>query len=175
MRPVTPEQIRAGMINMSDKDLEAMSLPGLHETLWDEREFLGWREVNHNTKGYLVFWVGDDVRGLMVRSAESQMPAGKARCACCVTLRSRLPKSAFLSHRKLASRVGAEILWAPTCVRIWRAPRSFGLPLPNQRTILTPRELFGIKPWECASDWRISRTAFLLSTLSVGDPQQQSE
>ena len=67
MRPVTPEQIRAGMINMSDKDLEAMSLPGLHETLWDEREFLGWREVNHNTKGYLVFWVGDDVRGLMVR------------------------------------------------------------------------------------------------------------
>ena len=100
MRPVTPEQIRAGMINMSDKDLEAMSLPGLHETLWDEREFLGWREVNHNTKGYLVFWVGDDVRGLMVRSAESQMPAGKsAMCVLCHTAQPAPQVSLFVAPK----------------------------------------------------------------------------
>jgi hypothetical protein len=100
VRPVTPEQIRAGMINMSDKDLESMSLPGLHETLWDEREFLGWREVNHNTKGYLVFWVGDDVRGLMVRSAESQMPAGKsAMCVLCHTAQPAPQVSLFVAPK----------------------------------------------------------------------------
>jgi len=41
MRPVTPEAIRTSMINMSDTELSVMTLPGLHETLWEEREFFG--------------------------------------------------------------------------------------------------------------------------------------
>ena len=47
------------MINMTEAELDAMTLPGLHETLWDDREFLGWRDATHPTKGYLVFWGGD--------------------------------------------------------------------------------------------------------------------
>ena len=89
MRPVTVDQIRSSMINMSESELEVMNLPGLHETLWEEREFLGWRDVNHNTKGYLVFWVGDTPRGLMVRSAETQMPPG--RSAICALSHTQQP------------------------------------------------------------------------------------
>jgi hypothetical protein len=86
MKPLTREQIVESLVNMSEADFRVMSFPGLHETLWDEREFLGWRDAHHPTKGYLVFWVGDEVRGLMVRSAESPMPPGRsALCALCHT------------------------------------------------------------------------------------------
>jgi hypothetical protein len=100
VRPVTVDDIRRSMINMTEADLESMSIPGLHETLWDEREFLGWRDVNHNTKGYLVFWVGDSPRGFMVRSAESQMPAGKsAICVLCHTAQPAPQVSLFTAPK----------------------------------------------------------------------------
>ena len=100
MRPVTVDQIRSSMINMSESELEVMNLPGLHETLWEEREFLGWRDVNHNTKGYLVFWVGDTPRGLMVRSAETHMPPGRsAICALCHTQQPAPQVSLFVAPK----------------------------------------------------------------------------
>jgi hypothetical protein len=71
---------------MSEPDLAVMTIPGLHETVWEEREFLGWRDAHHNTKGYLVFWAGEELRGLMVRAAASPMPPGRsAICALCHT------------------------------------------------------------------------------------------
>jgi len=51
MRPTTPDMISQSMVNMTEADLRLMTLPGLHETVWDEREFLGWRDVHHSTKG----------------------------------------------------------------------------------------------------------------------------
>jgi hypothetical protein len=86
MKPVTREDIATSLVNMSPADIAVMSFPGLHETLWDEREFLGWRDAHHPRRGYLVFWVGQSVRGIMVTAAPSAMPAGKAAmCALCHT------------------------------------------------------------------------------------------
>lgn len=100
MKPLTREQIVASLVNMTEADLRVMSFPGLHETLWDEREFLGWRDAHHPTKGYLVFWVGDEVRGLMVRSAESSMPAGRsALCALCHTQQPAPQVSLFVAPK----------------------------------------------------------------------------
>jgi hypothetical protein len=45
VRPVTAAEIAPSMINMTEAELDAMTLPGLHETLWDDREFLGWRDA----------------------------------------------------------------------------------------------------------------------------------
>lgn len=100
MKPLTREQIVASLVNMSEADLRVMSFPGLHETLWDEREFLGWRDAHHPTKGYVVFWVGDEPRGLMVRSAESSMPAGRsALCALCHTQQPAPQVSLFVAPK----------------------------------------------------------------------------
>jgi hypothetical protein len=80
--------------------MRLMSLPGLHETLWEEREFLGWRDANHATRGYLVFWVGDLPRGLMVRSAETPMPSGRsALCALCHTQQPAPQVSLFVAPK----------------------------------------------------------------------------
>lgn len=100
MRPVTKADIASCMANMSDSDLAVMTFPGLHETLWEEREFLGWRDVHHNTKGYLVFWIGDGLRGLMVRAAETQMPPGRsAICALCHTQQPAPQVSMFVAPK----------------------------------------------------------------------------
>jgi hypothetical protein len=85
---------------MTVDEIRSMSIPGLHETLWDEREFLGWRDVNHKTRGYLVFWVGSELRGLMVRAAETPMPAGRsALCALCHTHQPAPQVSLFVAPK----------------------------------------------------------------------------
>ena len=100
MRPVTKADIASCMINMSDTEIGVMTFPGLHETLWDEREFLGWRDVHHKTKGYLVFWIGDQLRGLVVRAAQTQMPPGRsAICALCHTQQPAPQVSLFVAPK----------------------------------------------------------------------------
>lgn len=86
MRPLTPEDIRASLINVPDGDRDEIILPGLHETVWEEREFLGWRDPTHPTRGYIVFWSGQHPTGVTVRAAQSAMPAGRpALCSLCHT------------------------------------------------------------------------------------------
>lgn len=100
MRPAEKDTIAACFVNMTEAELQAMSMPGLHETLWEEREFLGWRDVNHNTRGYLVFWVGEELRGLMVRAAETAMPAGRsAVCVLCHTQQPAPQVSLFVAPK----------------------------------------------------------------------------
>lgn len=100
MRPVTEAEIRNSLINMADDEIEAMSIPGLHETIWGEREFLGWRDVQHSRRGYLVFWAGDQLRGIMVRAAETPMPPGRsALCALCHTQQPAPQVSLFVAPK----------------------------------------------------------------------------
>jgi hypothetical protein len=131
MQPVTTEDIRSCLINMSDDEIRAMSVPGLHETLWGEREFLGWRDVNHRTRGYLVFWVGQELRGLMVRAAQTAMPAGRsALCALCHTHQPAPQVSLFVAPKagdagRRGNTVGTYLcadLSCSTIIRITPAP-----------------------------------------------------
>jgi len=116
---------------MSDDEIQSMSLPGLHETLWSEREFLGWRDVNHKTRGYLVFWVGGNLRGLMVRAAETAMPPGQsALCALCHTHQPAPQVSLFVAPKageagRKGNTVGTYLcsdLSCSTIIRITPAP-----------------------------------------------------
>lgn len=100
MQPVEKDDITSCFVNMTEAQLESMTFPGLHETLWAEREFLGWRDASHPTRGYLVFWVGETLRGLMVRAAETPMPAGRsAVCVLCHTQQPAPQVSLFVSPK----------------------------------------------------------------------------
>ena len=59
MKPLSPEEIRDSFVNASPADLERMALPGLHEVIWADREFLGWRDPQSPQRGYLVHWVDE--------------------------------------------------------------------------------------------------------------------
>ena len=86
MKPLTEEDIRGAFVNATPEQLERLPLPGLHETIWEDREFLGWRDAQAAHLGYLVHWDDAEERavGIVVRAASGSMRAGiAAMCSFC--------------------------------------------------------------------------------------------
>ncbi|WP_072313244.1 FBP domain-containing protein [Agrococcus sp. Marseille-P2731] len=84
MRDVTETELRSCFVNATRSELEQLPMPGLHETIWAEREFLGWRDPRFRRLGYLVHWRGDELVGLVVRGAPGGMRPGiAAMCSLC--------------------------------------------------------------------------------------------
>jgi hypothetical protein len=73
MKPMTELQIRASMVNAVPGEAERMPLPGLHEVVWADREYLGWRDPGSALRGYLVYWRGDEPIGISLRASEVRM------------------------------------------------------------------------------------------------------
>ena len=86
MKPLNESAIRRSIVNASKGEIERMPLPGLHEVLWGEREYLGWRDHGAPLRGYLVHWVGDRPVGIVLRaSGASRRPGISAMCSLCRT------------------------------------------------------------------------------------------
>jgi len=83
MKPLTESDIRASFVNLTPTEAERVVLPGLHEVMWDEREYLGWRDPS-GPRGYVVMWRDDDIVGFMLRAAQTQ-GRGTAICSLCST------------------------------------------------------------------------------------------
>jgi hypothetical protein len=83
MEALTAEQIRDSFVNAGSLERERIPLPGLHEVLWEDREFLGWRDGSTAHRGYLVYWRDDRPVGLVLRAAESRLAGGSAMCSLC--------------------------------------------------------------------------------------------
>lgn len=84
MRPLTAKEIRGAFVNATAEDLERMTLPGLHETLWEEREFLGWRDLHTPRLGYIVHWMNGKPVGVLLRATQASVRQGiAAMCSFC--------------------------------------------------------------------------------------------
>ncbi|MBU1586360.1 MAG: FBP domain-containing protein [Actinobacteria bacterium] len=90
MQQLSPDDIRGSFINATKGEAGRVPLPGLHEVIWEEREYLGWRDQQSPQRGYLVHWVGDEPVGLMLRASEFSLNPGiAAMCSWCrITRRS---------------------------------------------------------------------------------------
>jgi hypothetical protein len=86
MKPLTEDDIRASIVNAEPELVAHMPLPGLHETVWDSREYLGWRDPHAPQRGYIVYWRDDTPVGMVVRASDSRMSrAPSAICSLCRT------------------------------------------------------------------------------------------
>ena len=86
MKPLSETDIRASLVNASKGEVERIPLPGLHEVMWDDREYLGWRDPQSRLRGYLVHWSGDTPVGIVLRASEVGLSRGiSAMCALCRT------------------------------------------------------------------------------------------
>ncbi|MCU1437713.1 MAG: hypothetical protein JWP66_800 [Naasia sp.] len=86
MQPLTEDLIRASLVNATAGEAARMTLPGLHEVLWDEREYLGWRDSRTPQRAYIVHWRDGRPVGMMLRAAENRMRRGAAAmCSLCQT------------------------------------------------------------------------------------------
>ncbi|PZQ91967.1 MAG: hypothetical protein DI534_03225 [Leifsonia xyli] len=83
MDALTAEQIRDSFVNAGSIDRERIPLPGLHEVVWADREFLGWRDGSTAHRGYLVFWRDERAVGIVLRAAETRLAGGSAMCSLC--------------------------------------------------------------------------------------------
>jgi hypothetical protein len=86
VKPLNESDIRSSIVNASRGEVERMPLPGLHEVIWGEREYLGWRDHQAPLRGYLVHWIDDRPVGIMLRAASGSMRPGiSAMCSLCRT------------------------------------------------------------------------------------------
>jgi len=86
MKPLTDSEIRASFVNATKGEIERMPLPGLHEVMWDSREYLGWRDPGAPLRGYLVHWIGERPIGIILRASDPSLRPGiSAMCILCRT------------------------------------------------------------------------------------------
>jgi len=84
VQPLSPLEIRSSFVNATLGEIERIPLPGLHEMIWDDREYLGWRDQQAHQRGYLVHWLDDRPVGVMLRASDfSLRPGISAMCALC--------------------------------------------------------------------------------------------
>jgi hypothetical protein len=84
VKPLSPTEIRESFVNASQGEAERVALPGLHEVIWEDREYLGWRDQQAHQRGYIVHWVSDRPVGIVLRASEfSLQPGISAMCSLC--------------------------------------------------------------------------------------------
>jgi len=89
VRELTAEEILAGFVNVDQDDARRIPLPGLHEMVWAEREFLGWGDPSLAGRGYLAVDGPDGVVAIVVRRADA--PRSRAVPAMCSLCHSTQP------------------------------------------------------------------------------------
>jgi hypothetical protein len=104
MKPLTDAEIRDSFVNASPAESLRMPLPGLHEVVWDEREYLGWRDPGSPQRGYLAYWRDGHVVGLVLHAVETRLRGGSAICSLCNTPQPAGQVTMFTAQR--AGRAG---------------------------------------------------------------------
>jgi len=100
MQPLTETEIRASLVNASAGEASRMTLPGLHEMLWDQREYLGWIDSKVVHRAYIVVWKDGAPVGMVLRATENRMrPGTNAMCSLCQTQRPAGQVSLFAAAR----------------------------------------------------------------------------
>jgi hypothetical protein len=104
MRPLTEGDIRSSFVNATPEQLNRLPLPGLHETLWDEREFLGWLDPQAARLGYIALWLNDRPVGMVVRASSGSLRHGiAAMCSFCHSMQPATHVLLFSAPRAGAS------------------------------------------------------------------------
>ncbi|WP_375401505.1 FBP domain-containing protein [uncultured Amnibacterium sp.] len=84
MQPLTEAQIRSSFVNATKSEAERVPMPGLHEMVWEEREYLGWHDARAPRRAYLTVWQDDRPVSLVLRAAERSSRRGiSAMCSLC--------------------------------------------------------------------------------------------
>jgi hypothetical protein len=85
MKALTESDIRSSLVNAEPAEAQRMPMPGLHEMVWEDREYLGWRDPGSPQRGYLVAWHGGRAVGIVLRASGARLQAGAAICSLCNT------------------------------------------------------------------------------------------
>jgi hypothetical protein len=99
MKPLTDADIRDSLVNATAVEAERIPLPGLHEVVWNDREYLGWRDPGSPQRGYIAYWRGDEAVGVVLRASETRLRGGAAICSLCNTPQPANQVTMFTAQR----------------------------------------------------------------------------
>ena len=85
MKALTEDDIRGSLANAGPDEAERMPMPGLHEVVWEDREYLGWRDPGSPQRGYIFAWRDGTPIGIVLRAASTRLQGGSAICSLCNT------------------------------------------------------------------------------------------
>lgn len=137
MEPITEAEIRGSLVNADADEAGRMPMPGLHEVLWEDREYLGWRDPGAPQRGYLVSWHEGRPVAIALRAAGTRLQAGSAICSLCNTPRPGSQVTLFsapLAGERTGDSVGTYICADLSCSLLIRiAPPQYGMqPSPDE-------------------------------------------
>ena len=115
MKPLTESDIRSSFVNASPAEIESIPIPGLHEMLWDEREYLGWRDHSAPLRGYIVSWIDGRPVGIQVRTAGSNRRGIAGMCSLCHTPQPMTQVSLFSAPKAGAAGENGDTLGTYIC------------------------------------------------------------
>jgi hypothetical protein len=91
MLPLTESDIRASLVNASQREARDIRLPeGFADLAWDRLDFLGWRDPKAPQRGIVVVPVGDQPIGVLLQQATAA-PRSRAQCSWCQDVRLPAP------------------------------------------------------------------------------------
>ena len=136
MKAMTEADIRGSLVNAASGEAQRMPLPGLHEVVWADREYLGWRDPGSPQRGYLVYWSGERPIGIALRASEVRLRPGSAICSLCNTPQPAGQVTMFSAIRagdagRAGNSVGTNICADLACsllIRIAPTPTYDGMP-----------------------------------------------
>jgi hypothetical protein len=99
MKPMTDADIRESLVNATPAEAVRIPLPGLHEVVWNDREYLGWRDPGSPQRGYIAYWRGDEPVGVVLRASETRLRGGSAICSLCNTPQPANQVTMFTAQR----------------------------------------------------------------------------
>jgi hypothetical protein len=102
--PLTEREIRESFVNASRKEVSDLTLPpSFDETVWDDLDYLGWRDPKMARRSYIVVPVDGVPVGVVLRQAEAS-PRRRAQCTWCQDV--TLPNDVVLYTAKRAGSSG---------------------------------------------------------------------
>ena len=104
MQPISERDLRASLINVSQRERNGLTLPpGLDTLDWDRLDYLGWRDARVPSLGYVIARPDGEPVGVMLRQAEGRARS-RAQCSWCEDV--QLPNDVALFSAKRAGAAG---------------------------------------------------------------------
>lgn len=89
MLPLAERQIRASFVNCSKGEASRLAVPrDLAARPWDDLDYLGWRDPQSRTRGYLVAAYDGGLVGAVLRAPDAGVGARRSMCSLCMTVQS---------------------------------------------------------------------------------------
>ena len=105
MLPISEKTIRASFVDASRRETSDLTLPtDLDRIVWDDLDFLGWRDPRIGRRAYVVVPTLDgDLVGVLFRQADAS-PRSRAQCSWCQDV--TLPNDVVFWSAKRSGRSG---------------------------------------------------------------------